>query len=225
MAKVFFDKFKPKIRDVFDSIHPLHVFCRVFGLTNFKIVAFFERRRYKVASIVLTRQIVQTLVIAILTYAGFRSELDVNFFKQRFSSTVLDIEEVIEVILSTTGTAIGIVFAEKITSIVNRFDGIDFGFSKLKIFVVDWCVCLDEGCRVGATVTSSLENYLQQYHCTNSNPFRNTAFTSNLAFIKITYDVTSFYVMLRSLSSVMPQVVNLIVQCQYSNSALVIKTR
>ncbi|GJQ69321.1 hypothetical protein Trydic_g6454 [Trypoxylus dichotomus] len=140
MAKVFFDKFKPKIRDVFDSVYPLHAFCRVFGLTNFKIVTFFERRRYKVASIVLTRQIVQTLVIAILAYAGLRNELDVNFFKQRFSSMILDIEEVIEVILSTAGTAIGIVFAKKITSIVNRIDGIDFGFNQLKIFVVDWWV-------------------------------------------------------------------------------------
>ncbi|GJQ69319.1 hypothetical protein Trydic_g6452 [Trypoxylus dichotomus] len=144
MAKGLLNKLKPKIRDVFDSLQPLHVFSCILGVTNFKIGEYSYRRQYKPAYLMLTRQILQTLAIAVLTYIEMKDEFYIHYTKIRFSEMVIGIEVVIDIVLSIATTVISVLFVKRITSIVNRINDIDFELGKLNMFFVDWCVFYEE---------------------------------------------------------------------------------
>lgn len=140
MAKKFLARFKPRVSDVFDCVQPLYMFCRILGLTNFKIVRGIDRRMYKTALSVLAREIIQNIVIVCLTYLEVTKDAGVNFFKRPFSQVILNIEIYSSSILSTGSTIIGIVFRKKIVSILNRINDIDIEFKKLDVSVIDWYV-------------------------------------------------------------------------------------
>ncbi|GJQ69318.1 hypothetical protein Trydic_g6451 [Trypoxylus dichotomus] len=144
MAKELLNKLKPKIRDVFDSIQPLHVFSCILGVTNFGIVECSNRRQYRLACLVLTRQILQTLAIAVLSYIEVEDEINIHVSKIRFSDIVMGIEVVIDIVLSIATTVISILFVKRIISIVNKINDIDFELRKLNIFIVDWYVFYQE---------------------------------------------------------------------------------
>ncbi|GJQ69322.1 hypothetical protein Trydic_g6455 [Trypoxylus dichotomus] len=140
MAKELLNKLKPKIRDVFDSIQPLHVFSCILGITNFKIVEYSNRQQYRPACLVLTRQILQTLAIAIISYIQIEDVFNIHISKIRFSVIVIGIEVVVDIVLSIATTLISVLFVKRIISIVNKINDIDFDLRKLNIFIVDWYV-------------------------------------------------------------------------------------
>ncbi|GJQ69320.1 hypothetical protein Trydic_g6453 [Trypoxylus dichotomus] len=144
MAKGLLNKFKPKIRDVFHSIQPLHVFSYILGVTNFKIVEYSNRRQYRPACLVLIRQILQTLGITVLFYIEIKQGLDAHPSKIQFSEMVIGIEMMVDIALSIATTMISILFVRRITYILNRINDIDFELKKLRIFIVDWCVFYQE---------------------------------------------------------------------------------
>ncbi|GJQ69323.1 hypothetical protein Trydic_g6456 [Trypoxylus dichotomus] len=144
MAKGLLNKFKPKIRDVFDSNQPLHVFSCILGVSNFKIVEYSNRRQYRPACLVLIRQILQTLGIAVLFYIEIKQGLDAHPSKIQFSEIVMGIQVMVDIALSIATIMISVLFVKRITSIINRINDIDFELKKLRIFIVDWCVFYQE---------------------------------------------------------------------------------
>lgn len=140
MSKTIFKRLFLNLHDMYDSVHPFHVFCRLFLLSNFKIVHQSNARRYQVC--------IWTVTIRLLTICTFISYILINLLNDfDRQSKLADLAAywayIAACFMSICCTLTETVLYKKLLSIWNGIKDIDFELARMGIKIAHWFVLLD----------------------------------------------------------------------------------